>query len=92
MSDLTLGAQFIITGMVVVFLTLAVLSLAMWFTGRLVKEKREKNKKGEFSDSELLAISSAIHRYRSETEGTALQFKTLTNWKREARNESMERR
>ena len=42
MSDLTLGAQFIITGMVVVFLTLAVLSLAMWLTGILVKEKREK--------------------------------------------------
>ncbi len=92
MSDLTLGAQFIITGMVVVFLTLAVIFLAMWLTGRLVKEKKGKNEKEDFSDSELLAISSAIHHYRSETEGTALQFKTLTNWKREARNESMGRR
>jgi len=99
MSDMSLGIQLTLTGMFVVFLTLIVLSFAMWLTGRLMKEKTmeikkektAKNEKGEFSKSELLAISGAVYRYISETEGTALKFKPLTDWKREARINSTER-
>ena len=91
MSDISLGIQLTLTGMFVVFLTLIVLSFAMWLTGRLMKEKTVEIKKGEFNESEILVISGAIYCYRSETEGTALKFRPLTHWKREARIESMER-
>lgn len=91
MSDMSLGIQLTLTGMFVVFLTLAVLSFAMWLTGRLMKEKTARNEKGEFSKGELLAISGAVYRYISENEGTVLKFKPLTDWKREARINSTER-
>ncbi len=91
MSDISLGIQLTLTGMFVVFLTLIVLSFAMWLTGRLMKEKTAKSEKGEFSKSEVLAISGALYHYISENERTVLKFKPLTDWKREARINSTER-
>ncbi len=100
MSDMSLGIQLTLTGMFVVFLTLIVLSFAMWLTGRLMKEKtmgikKEKtvrSEKGELSKGEVLAISGALYHYISENEGTVLKFKPLTEWKREARLNSTGRR
>ncbi len=104
MSNITLGLNFIITGMVVVFITLAVMSGAMWVVGRVFGGKKKRPAGGEsrepsgvLNESEIAAVSVAVHEYRTREEygtgkkGTIPFFQPLDRWKVSARIESVER-
>ena len=104
MSNMTLGLNFIVTGMVVVFITLAVMSGAMWVTGKLFgggKKRLSGGESGKHSDNlskaEIAAVSVAVHQYRTASESdtggreTVPDFKPLERWKMRARIESVER-
>ena len=92
MSDLTLGFQFIITGMIIVFITLTIMSISMWLIGLIVKErKQEKRKTESLGKNEIIALTLAIYQYRSEKEGIELEFESISNWKIQGRIESLER-
>ncbi len=92
MSDLTLGFQFIITGMIIVFITLIIMSVSMWLIGLIVKERKQEKKKTESLDkNEIIALTLAIYQYRSEKEGIELRFESISNWKIQGRIESLER-
>jgi sodium pump decarboxylase gamma subunit len=100
MSDISIGLHFIVTGMVVVFLTLSILSAAMWFVGRFavrVKEKKvvsfaiEPTENIGLDENELAAVSIALLQYRSEKEEAVLEFEPHVHWKVQGRIESLER-
>ena len=92
MSDLTLGFQFIITGMIIVFITLTIMSISMWLIGLIVKERKQEKRKTESRDkNEIIALTLAIYQYRSEKEGIELGFESISNWKIQGRIESLER-
>ena len=62
MSDLTLGLQFIVTGMIIVFITLIIMSVSMWLIGLIVKEKKKEKKKATkkiegFNENEIIALA-----------------------------------
>ncbi|HUT65450.1 MAG TPA: hypothetical protein VMZ05_04790 [Spirochaetota bacterium] len=100
MSDISIGLHFIVTGMAVVFLTLAIMSAAMWFVGRFagrVKEKKvvsfaiEPTENYGLDENELAAVSIALLLYRSEKEDALLEFEPPVHWKVQGRIESLER-
>ena len=107
MSNISLGLNFIVTGMVVVFITLAVMSGAMWVVGKVLggKKKRPASAAGEesqgpsrdLSEVEIAAVSVAVHEYlTARVYGTGEQgmipvFEPLDRWKMNARIESLER-
>ena len=98
MYNILLGLKFIITGLVVVFLTLAVMSAAMWVTGRLLRGGRKKTlaqkpplKGSGLDENEIAAAALAIHHYLSEKEGKTAEFEPLSRWKAHGRIESLER-
>ena len=101
---MTIGLNFIVTGMVVVFITLAVMSGAMWVIGKLfggAKKRPPGPESGEpsenLSEAEIAAVSVAVHQYRTASESgtggrrTVPDFEPLDRWKMRARIESMER-
>jgi Na+-transporting methylmalonyl-CoA/oxaloacetate decarboxylase gamma subunit len=104
MNNITLGLNFIITGMVVVFITLAVMSGAMWVVGKLLvgKKKLPEDGKGQgpsgnLSEAEIAAVFVAVHEYRTSEgygtgqRGTVPVFTPLDRWKVSTRIESVER-
>ena len=96
MSDLALGLQFIVTGMIIVFVTLTIMSVSMWIIGLLLKEKKKEIKKvikklEGFSENEIIAITLAIRQYGTEKEGIELRFESVSNWKIQGRIESLGR-
>ena len=92
MSDLALGLQFIVTGMIIVFITLTIMSVAMWVIGLLLKEKKkEKTKTEDFTENEIIALTLAVCQYGSEKEGIELRFESISNWKVQGRIESLGR-
>ena len=99
MYNTLLGLKFIITGLVVVFLTLAVMSAAMWAAGRLLRgggQKRAPAQKaapesGGLDENEIAAAALAIHHYLSEKDGKTVEFEPLSRWKAHGRIESLER-
>lgn len=104
MSNMTLGLNFIVTGMMVVFITLAVMSGAMWVIGKLFGGGKKRSSGGEsgessknLSEAEIAAVSVAVHKYRTASEsdtvgrGTVPDFEPLDRWKMRARIESVER-
>lgn len=100
MSDISIGLHFIVTGMVVVFLTLTIISAAMWFVGRFairVKQKKDVSftlkptESNVLDENELAAVSIALLMYRTEKEEAVLEFETPVNWKVQGRIESLER-
>ena len=99
MTNISIGANFIVTGMVVVFITLAVMSAAMWLVGKLLRGGKEKRKEAVqapedsavLNEGELAAVTAAIHQYSVEQEGYILNFEQLSRWKTQGRMESLER-
>ena len=104
MSNITLGLNFIVAGMVVVFITLAVMSGAMWVIGKVLGGKKNRpaggegrGPSGDLSESEIAAVSVAVHEYRTAEkygtgeQGTMPVFEPLDRWKVSARIESVER-
>ena len=96
MSDLALGLQFIVTGMIIVFITLTIMSVSMWIIGLLLKEKKKETKKGikkleGFNENEIIALTLAICQYGTEKEGIELRFESVSNWKIQGRIESLGR-
>jgi sodium pump decarboxylase gamma subunit len=101
MPYIATGVNFIVTGMAVVFFTLAVMSAAMWLAGRIMKSViKAKNNRipekpqkeiGALSESELAAVCVAVHEYTASEEKTTLNFEHLFRWKAQGRSESLER-
>ena len=100
MSDISIGLHFIVTGMVVVFLTLTIMSAAMWFVGRFairVKQKKDVSftikptESNVLDENELAAVSIALLMYRTEKEEAVLEFEPPVHWKVQGRIESLER-
>ena len=100
MSDISLGLHFIVTGMAVVFLTLAIISVAMWIVGRFasrVKDKKavsfaiESTDNNGLDENELAAVSTALFMYRAEKEEAVLEFESPAHWKIRGRLDSLER-
>ncbi|UCB46013.1 MAG: hypothetical protein JSV25_00895 [Spirochaetota bacterium] len=97
MSDLALGLQFIVTGMIIVFITLTIMSVSMWIIGLLLKEKKKETKKGikkleGFNENEIIALTLAICQYGNEKEEIELRFESVSNWKIQGRIESLGRK
>ena len=104
MGNISLGVHFIVTGMAVVFISLTVMSGAMWLTGKLFGEKTRRGPASVrggsphgLSEYETAAVAAAVCAYRAEKETaagngeTVTVFKPLTRWKVRARVESVER-
>ena len=103
MSTISIGINFIITGMVVVFITLTVMSTAMWLVGKLMRrDKRKsrdttpvlKDKKSDLETGEIAAVAVAIDLYSAEKQGygaVALDFEQPSLWKNQGRIDSLER-
>jgi Na+-transporting methylmalonyl-CoA/oxaloacetate decarboxylase gamma subunit len=91
MFSLKLGLQFIITGMVIVFITLIIMCISMWLVGLIVKEKKKEKRNSEnFTENEIIALSLAVYQYEYEKEGLALEFEQVPNWRIRGRIESLE--
>jgi Na+-transporting methylmalonyl-CoA/oxaloacetate decarboxylase gamma subunit len=91
MPSLNLGSQFMVTGMVIVFITLIIMSVSMWLVGLLVKRKKKvKTTLKGLKENEIMALTLAIHQYRSEKEEIALEFEEMPNWSMRGRIESLE--
>jgi Na+-transporting methylmalonyl-CoA/oxaloacetate decarboxylase gamma subunit len=101
MSNISIGANFILTGMVVVFITLTVMSAAMWLVGKLLiggkgrnQDARAPQKSSDLDTGELASVAIAIDRYNSEKErygAVALDFEQPSRWKTQGRTDSLER-
>lgn len=102
MSNISIGANFIVTGMVVVFITLTVMSAAMWLIGKLLRGGKGKNQdtartpqeSNDLDTGELASVAIAIDRYNSEKErygAVALDFEQPSHWKTQGRIDSLER-
>ncbi|MBN2325057.1 MAG: OadG family protein [Spirochaetes bacterium] len=104
MSNITLGLNFIVTGMAVVFITLAVMSGAMWAVGKMLGGKKKRPAVGKsgahsggLSEAEIAAVAAAVHQYRAaerhgtEKRGTVPVFEPIDRWKVSTRIESVER-
>ena len=102
MSPVSIGVNFIATGMVVIFITLAVMSSAMWLVGKMLRRGKRKRRdttpalqdKSGLDTGEIAAVAVAIDLYNAEKQGygvVALGFEQPSFWKNQGRIDSLER-